>query len=128
MARVIRRFEASILACLIASGAAAEAASSPLQIEVTGGADSLGEIVFSFAEDGVEITQIPIAVPKGTPENAVARRIGKEFRRALPIDQYDVEVESGEIVLLSARGHSRRFTVRLVSNAVDGTQISIFRD
>ena len=91
-------------------------------------ADNHGEIVFSFAEDDVEITRIPVAIPKGTPENNVARRIRKEFRRVLSKDDYGVDLDGGERVLISARGHSKRFEFRLVRNSVGGTVISAARD
>jgi len=132
MRRVIRRLASLALAAVTASGAPAWAADTgldpPLGIEVTGGADSHGEIVFSFSEDGVEITEIPVAVPKGTPENAVARRIRKEMRRALPKKEYGVDLKGGEKVLISAQGHAKVYTVRLVRNTVKGTTISIARE
>lgn len=132
MRRVFRLLTSLALAAAIIFGAPARAADTtldpPFGIEVTGGADSHGEIVFSFSEDGVEISQIPVPIPKGTPENAVARRIRKELRRALSKDQYSVDVGGGETVLLSAKGHAKRFVVRLVRNTVDGTQISIARE
>ncbi|MGH8131091.1 MAG: hypothetical protein ACRES3_09595 [Steroidobacteraceae bacterium] len=131
MSRVFRRLAACLLAAVVAFGAAASAADATpgrLRIETTGGADSHGEIVFSFAEDGVEVTQIPVAIPKGTPENDVARRICNAFRRALPKDQYGVDVKGGENVLLTAQGHEKNFAIRLVRNTVSGTQISIARE
>lgn len=111
-----------------ATGLAADTTSNPWRIEVDGSADRHGEIVFSFEEDGVEITQIPVAIPKGTPENAVARRIRKELRRALPKDQYDVGLEGGEKVVTSVRGHAKEFELRLVRNTVSGTEIVTARE
>lgn len=131
MGCVSRRLASWALVAMVAFGTLAPAAdttSNPWRIAVTGGADNHGEIVFSFAEDGVEITEIPVPIPKGTPENAVARRIRKELRRALPKDLYGVDLDGGEMVLISAKGHEKRFVVRLVRNTVDGTQISIARE
>lgn len=132
MDRVLRRLASSALAALIATSAVAwaadEATPNMLRVEVTGGADSLGEIVFSFAEFGVEVTQIPVPIPKGTPENHVARRIHKEVRRALSKGDYDVDLYGGEKVLISSRDPARLFAIRLVRNTVGGTQISIVRE
>ncbi|HEX9707070.1 MAG TPA: hypothetical protein VGA24_05470 [Steroidobacteraceae bacterium] len=128
MGRILRRFASCTLGALIASGTAADTASSTLHIEVTGGADSHGEIVFSFAEDGVDITEIPVAIPKGTPENNVARRIRKELRRALPKDQYGVDIKGGEKVLVSARGNSKHFEISLVRSTVSGPVVGITRE
>ena len=87
MGRVFRRLASMALAAAIMSGSpawAAETALDPLyRIDVTGGADSHGEIVLSYSEEGVETTQIPVPIPKGTPENNVARRIREERRHAL---------------------------------------------
>ncbi len=131
MSRVTRRLASSVLAALIAVGATASAGeTTPVgwRIEIAGGADSHGEIVFSFQEDDIEIAQIPVAIPKGTPENDVARRIHQSLRRALPTDQYGVDLSRGENVLLSARGHTKDFEIRLVRNTVSGTQVSIARE
>jgi len=131
MSRVTRRLASSMLAAVILSGASVSAADTTpgtWRIESSGGADSHGEIVFSFEENDVEITQIPVAIPKGTPENDVARRIRQALRRALPEDQYGVDLRRGEQVLLSARGHEKNFEVRLVRNTVGGTQVSIGRE
>ena len=131
MGRVFRRLASLMLAAWITSGAAAwatDTALHPWRIEVTGGADSHGEIVLSFAEDGVEITQIPTAIPKGTPENAIARRIRKELRRALPKEQCGVDLERGEKILISARAHTKDFEFRLVRNSVSGTVVTAVRE
>lgn len=131
MGRVLRRLASLALIAWITSGAtvwAADTTLHPLRIEITGGADSHGEIVFSFFEDGVEITQIPTPIPRGTPENAVARRIRKEMRRMLPKQQYEVELKGGEMLLISAHGHTKDFAVRLVRNTVNGTTVSIARE
>ncbi len=128
MGRAVGCLAWCLLAASFACGAAPASASGPLQIEVTGGADRQGEIVFSFAEDGAEAIRIPVSIPKGTPENNVARRIRKELRRALSKNDYGIELEGGETVLLSGKGHAKRFVVHLVRNTVDGTEISIARE
>lgn len=107
---------------------AADAPINPLRIEVDGGADAHGEIVFSFAEDGAEVTRIPVAIPKGTPENNVARRIRKELRRALSKHDYGVDLDGGEKVLVSAKDGTRLFDIRLERNTVSGTEISVSRE
>ena len=98
------------------------------RIEVDGGADALGQIVFSFAEDGAEAFEIPVSIPKGTPENNVARRIRKELRRALPKDGYGVDLDGGEKVVVSAKDAAKNYGIRLARNTVSGTEISIARE
>jgi hypothetical protein len=113
---------------LSALAVAAEPPPHAFRIEVDGGADSLGQVVFSFAENDAEAFQIPVSIPKGTPENNVARRIRKELRRALSKDQYSVELDGGEKILVSARDGASYFDIRLEQNTVSRTEISIARE
>jgi hypothetical protein len=120
-----------MLAISLASGAATPAADTPLaawRINCNGGADSHGWVVFSFVESGEALTEISTAIPRGTPENDVARRIRKELRLALPKDQYRVHVDGGENVLVIADGHAKPFEIRLVRNTVKGTEVSVTRE
>lgn len=98
------------------------------RIEVDGGSDDHGEIVFSFAEGGVEITQIAAAIPKGTRENNVAQRIEGVFERALPQNQYDVDRRGGEKVIVSARDPAKQFEIRVVRNTTPGTELTVGRE
>ena len=131
MSRASRRAASATLAALIALSAPA-VADEPLPqsflVVVEGGADALGEIVFSFSEDGAEAFQIAVSIPKGTPENNVARRIRKELRRALPKAGYGVDLDDGEKVVVSANDAARIFEIRLERNTVSGTEISIARE
>jgi RNase P protein component len=119
------------LAAIVALSALAMAAESlpqAFRISVDGGADALGQVVFSFAEDDAEAVQISVSIPKGTPENDVARRIRKELRRALPKEGYGVDLDDGEKVVVSARDTTRNFDLRLERNTATGTEISIARE
>lgn len=119
------------LVAFIALGAAAatdEPAPISWRIMCNGGADSHGWVVLSFVESGEALAEISTAIPRGTPENDVARRIRKEFRQALPKDQYRVEVKGGENVLVTADGHARPFEIRLVRNTVNGIEVNITRE
>ncbi len=131
MRRVSRWRASRAIALMIAISAAASAADTrlnALRIEVAGGSDDHGEIVFSFAEADQAVTRIPVAIPKGTPENKVARRIRAELRRALPKNDYSVDLERGEKILVSTKDGTRLFDINLVSNTVSGTEISIARE
>ncbi len=120
-----------LVAALVAYGAAATAADderNAWRIECRGGADSHGQIVFSFSEDGSDITRIPVAIPNDTPENNVARRIRKELRQFLPKDAYGVDIDGGETVVVIARNATRQFEIRLEQNTVPGTEIIVSRE
>ncbi len=120
-----------LAAVLVAYGAAASAADDPRiawRIECKGGADKHGEIVLTFTEHGAEATRISVAIPKGTPENNVARRIRKELRRFLPKDAYTVDIDGGETVMVVASSPARQFEIQLQQNLVPGTEIIVSRD
>ncbi|MGH8251797.1 MAG: hypothetical protein ACREVI_14070 [Steroidobacteraceae bacterium] len=98
------------------------------RIHCNGGADSHGWVVLAFVESGEVLAEISTAIPNGTPENDVARRVRKNLRQALPKDRYRVDVQGGESVVVTADGHRRPFEIRLVRNTADGTEVSVTRE
>lgn len=108
--------------------AADEPAPGSWRIRCYGGADSHGWIVLSFVEGGEVRAEISAPIPNGTPENDVARRVRKSLRRALPADQYRVEVEGGENVVVTAKGDAQPFEIRLLRNTASGTVVTVVRE
>ena len=120
-----------LAAVLVAYGALAMAADEPLnawRIECKGGADAHGQVVLSFSEDEGSTTRIPVAIPNDTPENKIARRIRQELRQFLPKDDYEVDIDGGETVVVIASDAARRFEIRLQQNTVPGTEIIVTRE
>jgi hypothetical protein len=103
--------------------AADEPPPNAVRIECKGGADKYGDIVLAFLEDGAEVSRIPVPIPEGTPENAIADRVRKEVRRALSRGDYQVEVDDGEVVVVTARDAAKSFEIRVATNGVEGTEI-----
>ena len=124
----IRPWLVAALVAYVAVAPAADDQRNAWRIECKGGADAQGQIVFSFSEEGAEITRIPVAIPNDTPENNVARRIRKELRQFLSKDAYGVDIDGGETVVVFARDPARRFEIRLQQNMVPGTEIIVTRE
>jgi hypothetical protein len=128
---VLARIRPLLVAVLVTIGALAKAADDPRNawlIECKGGADAYGQVVFLFSEDKGAVTRIPVAIPNDTPENNVARRIRQELRQFLPKDDYDVDIDGGETVIVIALDPARRFEIRLQQNTVPGTEIIVVRE
>ena len=81
-----------------------------------------------FSEDGGAITRIPVAIPNDTPDNKIARRIRQELRQFLPKDDYEIDIDGGETVVVIAIDPARRFEIRLQQNTVPGTEIIVVRE
>lgn len=113
-------------ACALARDAGPETVA--WRIEINGGSDDHGEMVFSFAEGGVEVAQIAAAIPRGTRENNVAQRVEGVLERALPQGRYEVDRKGGEKVIVSARDPAQEFEIRLVRNATPGTEVRVVRE
>jgi hypothetical protein len=128
---VLARIRLLLVAVLVTFGALAKAADDVRNawlIECKGGADAHGQIVLLFSENEGAITRISVAIPNDTPENNVARRIRQELRQFLPKDDYDVDIEGGETVIVIALDPARRFEIRLQQNTVPGTEIIVVRE
>jgi hypothetical protein len=98
------------------------------RIECSEGANSDGAIVFRVTpKDGAPL-DVRVAIENGTSENAIARRIRDEFRKTLPKDDYSVETDDGEDVLVKARFGKPTFSLELVGKDVAGVRIDLERE
>lgn len=112
--------------CLLLLAGLAHAA--PLEnkwrLQFSGNAESGGTLVLAFTPKDGATTAVDIAIEDGTSENGVARRVREALREAIGED-YRVEVDDGEDVLVKRRWGRPRFSVELVDNSVDGVQLNL---
>lgn len=94
-------------------------------IEVDGGADSDGEIVFNVTPEQGEAIPVRVTLKNGTGENNVAKTIRDAFELQLPREQYKIKIDDGEKVKIKADGDAKDFNLTLVSNSVKNTKIEI---
>ena len=125
--RRIRFRQAAVLAALLVAGIAFASPSNKWRIEVSGGADSEGTLVFNVAPAGQPPVTVTVTVPDGTGENQVARLIRDAFRSQVG-DRYKSEVDDGEDVLVKRRSGIPDFDLSLVSNSVEGVRVRFDRE
>lgn len=107
------------LACIALSIGAASAigkAADKWRLQISGGSWNGGTIVMQFVEHDAVVTEVAITIPKITGENKIARLIRDQLRESLPKDKFHVEVDDAEDVLVKARGGTRPFEIRIISN------------
>ena len=98
--------------------------SNKWRLQFSGGANSDGVITMKFTpKEGVpSVAEIPIT--KGTGENDVAKAVVRGLKAQLPEDQYHVERDDGEDVLVKRKMGGAYFGYELVSNTVAGVKIN----
>jgi hypothetical protein len=124
---VIRTIVLFAVLGLCASPASA-GSSNKWRIEVSEGAKSHGWIVFQVTPDGGESMEVRVEVENGPRENKVARTISAAFESQLPKDDYHVEVDDGEDVLVKKKRGAKNFDLSLVSSTVKSVRLDIEKE
>lgn len=127
-----RFWMAIAIAATVLAGPAAVAdddatASHRWRIDVSEGANNAGTIRFVLTPAGGDMTSVEVPVAKGRHENDVAKDVRDAFIRALPAEQYSVEVDDGEDVVVSNKDPAPKFTIAVVGSDVKGTRIHVER-
>jgi hypothetical protein len=94
------------------------------RLQFSGNAESSGALVLAFTPKDGAATEVDVEVERGTSENEVARRVRDVLRDAIGED-YRVEVDDGEDVLVKRRLGRPRFNVTVVSNSVTGVRLNL---
>lgn len=118
MATLLRSLIATLAVMALAIGTAAAIGkiADNWRLQVSGGSWNGGTIVMHLVEAGDVVTVVTITIPKFTGENKIARLIRDRLKKGLPKDKFKVEVDDAEDVLVKARGGTRPFEIRIVSN------------
>lgn len=109
---------------LYASLAHAAPIENKWRLQFSGNAESSGELVLAFTPKDGTATEVRIEVEHRTSENGVARRVRDVLREAIGED-YRVEVDDGEDVLVKRRWGRPRFNVSVVSNSIKGVRLNL---
>lgn len=113
-----------VLLLLVTSLAVEASPSNKWRLQCSGGANSDGTIVLLISPEGGTPIEASIAVKDGAGENSVAAAIVKGLKAQLPKDQFKVERDDGEDVLIKKRGGAPQFDVTIASNDVKGVRIN----
>jgi hypothetical protein len=98
--------------------------SNKWRLQFSGNAESDGVITMKFTPKKGEPTVAEIPIKKGTSENGVAKAAVKALKAQLPKDQYHIERDDGEDVLVKRKFGGVYFGYELVSNTVKGVRIN----
>ena len=97
------------------------------RIHVKNDAAGDGVATFQFKPRGGYPFEIAVSVAAGTEENDVAKRIRDVFQADLPQDAYEVEVDSGEEVVVEADKRTGEFMVTLLNSSIAGVEFEVER-
>lgn len=117
----------SSLAVLAEDAAPKPSLSNKWRIEVSGGANSDGTLLFRVTPDQGTPVDVTVALKDGRGENAVADDIRDALKKTLDKKTYHVEVDDGEDVLVKKR-KGPDFAVVLVESTVKNTKIKIDKE
>ena len=132
----IRRLAALGLACSLAfsslTALAEDAAPQPSlsnkwRLEVSGGANSDGTMLFRVTPDQGTPVDVTVTIDDGRGENAVAGDIKNALKKTLDSKTYKVEVDDGEDVLVKKK-NGPDFTIELVESTVKNTKVHIEKE
>jgi len=102
--------------------------SNKFRLECSGGADSDGVVTIVVTPDGGEPIETLTEVKKGTSENHVAKAIVEALKAQLPKDQFHIERDDGEDVLVKRHLGEARFRLAVTSLTVKGVRIKVKKE
>lgn len=102
--------------------------SNKWRIEISGGANSDGEMVFAVTPKGGTTTRVTVKLDDGQGENNVARAIKNAFEDQIDTRRYDIELDDGEDVLVKKDMTEPVFALELVSSTVKNTRVKLQRE
>jgi hypothetical protein len=115
------------LSCLAAHGEDAPKLSNKWRIEVSGGANSDGTMLFRVTPDGGTPVNVTVTIEDGRGENKVAKDIRDAMKQTLDPKTYHVEVDDGEDVLVKKK-KGPNFSLVLVESTVKGSRVHIDKE
>lgn len=115
------------LVLLLAAGTALASPSNKWRLEFSGAAESDGEIVLVITPVGGTPIEVTTTVKKSDGENRIAARV-RDALKAIIKDDYSVERDDGEDVLVKRRMGRPDFDIALVSNTVKSVRINFDRE
>lgn len=102
--------------------------SNKWRIEVSESARSDGEIVFQVVPQGGEPQLVTVLIKSSFGENRVAVAIKDAFQDQLDDQQYHVERDDGEDVLVKKRHGEADFALRVISSTVKAVRIRVQKE
>lgn len=120
----MRRWILATSLALCACAAHADGLQDKWRLEISGNAETAGQIVVLVAPEKGEPIRATTQVATGRAENAVARDIGTALQMVAG-NRHSVEVDDGEDVLVEKRDGERDFAVTVIEGTVQGVRVDI---
>lgn len=114
----------ALIVSMMLTASAQASPSNKWRLQFSGKANSDGTIVFSITPVGAPPMTAEVNVKNNTGENGVAKRVVKVLKVQLPKDQFHIERDDGEDVLIKKRRGTEDFDLEIVSNSVKGVHIN----
>ena len=102
--------------------------SNKWRIEVSGNAESDGQMNFRLTPNKGSPAQVSVDIDKDRSENEVAHDIRDALSAQLPVGRYSVEVDDGEDVLVKRMDGQPDFLLELSSTTVKGPRLELDRE
>jgi uncharacterized protein YxjI len=115
------------LSSLVVHGKDAPKLSNKWRIEVSGGANSDGTMLFRVTPDKGTPVDVTVQIKDGRGENKVAQDIKDAMKKTLDPKTYHIEVDDGEDVLVKKR-KGPNYALVLVESTVKGSKIHIEKE
>ncbi len=113
----------AIALSLAATAAWADGVHNKWRLELSGNAESDGQIVLQVAPAEGEPLRVTTDVAMGLSEDDVARSVRSALQSQAG-QRYNVETDDGEDVLVKKKPGERDFVITVVGNSVRGVRIS----
>ena len=120
----MRRWILATSLALSACAAHADGLQNKWRLEISGNAETAGQIVLQVAPEKGEPIRATTQIPAGRSENDVARDISTALQMVAS-GHYSVEVDDGEDVLVKKADGERDFAVTVVENTVQGVKVNL---
>lgn len=119
---------AMILATLLVCGSLYASTSNKWRMQFSGKAHSDGTIVVRITPKDGEPIIVEIAIANKTGENNVAKTVVKGLKAQLPEEDYKVERDDGEDVLIKKKFGKSNFGLEIISNNVKNVRINLDKE
>jgi hypothetical protein len=120
---------ATVAGALVASVTLADGVrpSNKWRIEINEGANNDGVLRFRVTPEGGTPVEVAVDVKEGRSENGVAADVQAALRAALPAENFHIETDDGEDVLVKKKA-GPDFALELVEDTVKGTNVDVDRE
>jgi outer membrane lipoprotein SlyB len=110
------------LILVVASASALAVPSTSWRLQVSGAAESDGELVLAVTPEGGQPEEIVVAIGRADSENQIAYKAMAALQQAAGTD-YEVKQDDGEDVVVTHREGVDLFEASVVRNTVEGVEV-----